>query len=52
MKRSPAPEPVQAGIAQPTAWLDIQPIENQPDVGLIDLDVGEQAAIRFGLRRF
>ncbi|MFP4103334.1 hypothetical protein [Coleofasciculus sp.] len=52
MRRSPAPEPVQAGIAQPTARLEVQPIENQPDVGLIDLDVGEQEAIRFGLRRF
>jgi hypothetical protein len=41
MRRSPAPETVQAWIAQPPAWLDVQPIENQPDVGLIDLDLGE-----------
>jgi len=40
-----APEPVQAWIAQPPAWLEVQPIENQPDVGLIDLDLGEQEAI-------
>lgn len=40
-----APEPVQAWIAQPPVWLEVQPIENQPDVGLIDLDLGEQEAI-------
>lgn len=36
-----APERVQAWIAQPPAWLEVQPIENQPNVGLIELDLGE-----------
>jgi predicted nucleic acid-binding protein len=40
-----APEAVQAWIAQPPVWLEVQSIENPPDVELIQLDLGEQEAI-------
>ncbi|MEC4815378.1 MAG: DUF3368 domain-containing protein [Scytonema sp. PMC 1069.18] len=40
-----APEAVQAWIAQPPAWLEVQSVENPLDVELIQLDLGEQEAI-------
>ncbi|MEQ9622019.1 DUF3368 domain-containing protein [Coleofasciculus chthonoplastes] len=40
-----APEPVQSWIVQPPAWLDVQRIDHQPNVELIELDLGEQEAI-------
>jgi len=40
-----SPERVQSWIAQPPAWLEVQTIENIPDLELIQLDLGELEAL-------
>ena len=40
-----APEKVQDWLANSPDWLEVEPLETQPDLGLQELDLGEQEAI-------